>query len=471
LFRGFSIEYRVTFLGLDESFLRVDGWRSGFESVDKLLKHYGRKVRSEHTRLNVVGIVARLCRFVGVENPDDLVKLDHKEVSQIVQNFVDSLRERDLSIRYVNVSLAYLKTFFRVNGFKSEKELEVERYYQPSRYMKREEYIPTPEEIYRMAYAAGSSRNKALILALYTSGLRNSTLRALRYRDVKEELEVGLQIVKVRVYPEMKEIDPNACKGNIPYYSFISKETVEVLTEYRTERREIYGDINDNEPLFSAESTNVDLNVRRNLPVMKKSLAAIVKRAAKKAGIKNWSAVHPHCLRKTFESALRNGGLDVKDQEFLMGHILPGSQDPYYDKTKIDGLRTKYSQIVFFPNRSMDVDKATIESLLAFAKLQGLPEEKINSIREALKKFEHPTADKVIEMLSGSANLSVEFAIRRPEDEKSTVQKLSNNGKPYQSKIIGEKELVSCTEDGWEIVKELSNRKFLIKKPNHVSTS
>lgn len=376
-------------------------------------------MRSEHTRLNAVGIVARLCRSAGVENPDELVKLDRKEASQIVQNFVDSLKERDLSIRYVNVSLAYLKTFFRVNGFKSEKELEVERYYQPSRYMKREECIPTPEEIYRMAYAAGSPRNKALVLALYTSGLRNSTLRALRYGDVKEELEAGLRIVKVQVYPEMKETDPDACKGNIPYYSFISKETVEALNEYWTERREIYGDINDNEPLFSAESTNMDLDVRRNRPVMKKSLAAIVKRAAKKAGIKNWSAVHPHCLRKTFESELRNSGLDAKDQEFLMGHILPGSPDPYYDKTKIEEMRTKYAQVVFFPRSILDLEKAKIEAAFVTARMLGLPEEKINLMREAVMKSENPTADKVIKMLSGSANPSAGFTIRKPTDGKT----------------------------------------------------
>jgi hypothetical protein len=49
--------------------------------------------------------------------------------------------------------------------------LEVERHYQPSRYMKRSEYIPTSTEIFNMALAAGSKRNRALVLAAYTSGL------------------------------------------------------------------------------------------------------------------------------------------------------------------------------------------------------------------------------------------------------------------------------------------------------------
>jgi len=47
---------------------------------------------------------------------------------------------------------------------------------------------------------------------------------------------------------------------------------------------------------------------------------------------------------------------------------------------------------------------------------------------------------------------------------------MTNNGKPYQRKIIDEKELVSYVEEGWEIIRDLSNKKFLVKKPNHTKT-
>jgi hypothetical protein len=47
------------------------------------------------------------------------------------------------------------------------------------------------------------------------------------------------------------------------------------------------------------------------------------------------------------------------------------------------------------------------------------------------------------------------------------MPQLNNNGKPYQSKIVSEEELVPYVEDGWEIVRELSNRRYLIKKLNH----
>jgi site-specific recombinase XerD len=60
-------------------------------------------------------------------------------------------------------------------------------------------------------------------------------------------------------------------------------------------------------------------------PMKKCSLGEIVKKLARIAGIEKRRDVYPRCLRKAFEDAVRNSGLDWKDQEILMGHVLPGS--------------------------------------------------------------------------------------------------------------------------------------------------
>ena len=268
-----------------------------------------------------------LCKFSG-RNPDALVKPSSKEASMILQGFIEGRAGKGHSIRAINVSLAYLKMFFRVNGFKGAKELEVKRYHQPSTYRKRPEYIPSQDEIRRMACSGGSIRSKAMILTLYTSGLRNSTLGAVLYGDIKDELWKH-EIVRIPVTPKMKRVDPRACKGNILCYSFISGDAVHALREYIEQRNELYGStengsIENEEPLLACSSTNVPPEIRKHTSVKKSSLDEIVKRAAKMGGIAKWKDVHPYCLRKAFESALRNTGLDVKDQEFLMGHILHG---------------------------------------------------------------------------------------------------------------------------------------------------
>ncbi len=454
-----------------EQFLKLKGWRSEYTSVDKALHHYTKRIKSEKTRANFSSILMQFCKFAN-KNPEGLVDLTVEEASRLCQNFTDSLQNKNYSTCYVNVTQAYLKTFFKENGFQGAKALKSEHYYQPARCRKKPEYIPTPEEVYKMGYASGNSKNRAMIFTAYTAGLRNSTIRAIRYGDVREELNTNSKNVKIEVYPEMKQVNPQACKGNIPYYTFIDSDSVKALREYLEDRNAIFGGIDYDEPLFCSNSNRLQTETQRKTPVSSNGLERMVKNAAKRAGIKRWRDVTPHCLRKTYKSALRNSVLDGKDQEFLMGHVLPGSQDPYYDKTKIEEMRTKYSCVVFFPDRTqsaIDLEKAKIESLLAFAKLQGLSEEKINSIREELTKNEAPTADTVIKMLSGAANLRGSFSIRKPTEENKTTTPSKNNGKPYQSKIVNEKELVSHMEDGWEIIRELANGNCLLIKPNHIA--
>ena len=437
-----------------ETFLKITQWSSEYKSVNTYLAHYKRKIRSESTRELVGDLLMHFCRFAG-KNPDELAQLTPEKASELLQSYVDWLAEKGQGIRTVNVGLAYLKMFFWVNGFKAGRDIEVERFHQPSRYRKRLDYVPTADEIYRMVYAAGSSKNRAMVLCLYTSGLRNSTLRALRYKDLADELG-QFEVVKVPVYREMKEVEPRACKGDIPYYTFFSKEAVVGLKEYLSERRSLYGNIENEEPLFASTSTNVPPETRRLTHGKKNSLDLVVKRSAKKAGIARWREVHPHCLRKAFESALRNAGLDAKDQEFLMGHILPGVQDTYYDSSKVEDLRTRYSRVRFF--RIMEPDK--IDLIKAFAQSLGI--DKIDVKIQKLRGKEHLTSEtEALGMI-----LREELGIEHMENRLAKYRKEEGenpNDKRYESRIVDEDKLLPFIERGWEIFKELKSGKILIR--------
>ena len=108
------------------------------------------------------------------------------QIERLVQEYADSLL--DVSPRYSNLAIAILRTFFRVNGFKRAKALDLESYHAPPRFRITPEYIPSKSEVFKMA---GSLRNRAIILVLFSTGLRNSTLRALCFQDIKEELRKG----------------------------------------------------------------------------------------------------------------------------------------------------------------------------------------------------------------------------------------------------------------------------------------
>lgn len=442
-----------------EEFLKLDGWHSSYSSVDKFLRHYARKIKSEKTRENVCGVLMLFCRYCS-SDPDSLVSVSPEEASRLCQAFTDSLRDKDFSIRYANVSQAYLNTFFRENGFTANRALKVERYYQPARYRKRAEYVPTSDEIYKMGYAAGTAKNRAMLFALYTSGLRNSTLRGIRIKDVKEELDSGKNCVKIPVYPEMKQVDSGACKGNIPYYTFIGSESTQAIRDYLKDRKQKQGNMFDEEPLFCSDSNQISHEKQSGVPVSKKGLEDMVTRAARHAGIAKWSEVTPKCLRKAFDSVLRNNGLDPKDQEFLMGHILPGVQDPYYDSTKVEELRTKYAKLVFF--RTAQVNK--LDMIKAFAQTLGVDkiEVKIQKLREQHSELDESEAlGRIVRQELGINPLETKMVKFRKNDEKDDCP--DGNCRRYETKIVTENQLLHYLDEGWKLVKELRSGKIVVR--------
>jgi integrase len=110
------------------------------------------------------------------------------------------------SRRYAITQMNALKTFFRVNGIKGERKLDIENYSLSGFDRIRPEYMPTLEEGVKMTNAASSLRNRAIILFLISSGLRVAALCAILYGEVKEELEKGVECLHLRVHGGMKRI-------------------------------------------------------------------------------------------------------------------------------------------------------------------------------------------------------------------------------------------------------------------------
>lgn len=333
-------------------FLKVSGSESEYTSIDRLLRHLGRKTGSKGTKRAYLKRIYFFCLHLNM-NPDQIIALPKHQIEEFAQTYADGYHDGTHSPAYINNNvLAPLRTLFKVNGFKGTLALDIEGYYVPPRYRKTLEYIPTKYEIYSMADNAGSLKGRAIILLLYSSGLRASTLRALLYKDAKDELAKGAYNVMIPVYPEMKLIEPAACKNKIPYYTFICDEATIALKHYLRERKEKFGAIGDSEPLFISEYKLIPRIERKNKILCPRQLQEIVKTPAKKVIPKQGAYVSPRCLRKAFESVLHSelvegGHLDPKVQEFLMGHMLPGSQDNYFDRTKVEELRVEYSKLNF----------------------------------------------------------------------------------------------------------------------------
>lgn len=474
-----------------EAFLKVNGWNSDYKSIQNLLNYLKRKTKSEKSRVNYLQAVYYLCKFHKIPDPEALVSMPKQEIESKVQVFGDAYKERDLSIRYINALFEQLKSFFRANGFKNGNEIDIERYHQPARYRKRPEYIPTKEEIYDMEKACSAvvvkdrlrvvmaKKWKAAHLGLYGSGFRNSTFRAILYGDIKEELENPLvKTIYLRSYPEMKKLVPEACKNNIEYMTFWSSETVAAIREY-VEAIKTYRKLKEypsDAPLFS-QWKNI------YTPITRRDLEYIVKQLAKRAGIKQWKDVYPHCIRKSFDNTIKNSGLPEEDKEFLMGHILPGMSDTYFDKTKIEEFRAKYSRINFFANLSGEAvrKQAAKDQLRLLESLNVISKEKIEGLYQAIDQSKDVDeinwqdiishAGRVVGRISQKLTTKqVKEYVRQREQQQanrttsSFVLRGENDSTTEARRIrIKASELDDYLARGYDVSLELSNGDFIVK--------
>jgi site-specific recombinase XerD len=431
------------------------------KTVQKLINYlWLRKSGSKLSVMNYFWHMSRFCHWAKID-PDDILGKTREELEQLVQAYSDEVRkrcaQRGSTAKYANVAMASLKTFCRVNGFSRENnmELRLENYHVPPRLLNRKEYVPELNEACKMAERAGSWRNRAIIYTLYSTGLRNTALRAMIVGDVIKELEAGQKNLLIKVEPEWNGRIPGACKGSVPYYTFTSVQARDAIREMLKRRKEIFGSVTDGEPLF------ISMGSRRNkkLHLSDRELEEIVKNAAKEAELVDWIHVHPHCLRKVFERVLRSrmkdgGRMDSKDQEFLMGHILPGSQDAYYDWTKINGLRIEYSKLVFTEEDT--IESKSLDLYKEMAKLFGINVEDVKRKKET--ELGRP-------LTLGEEKEALECTVK--------IQLAGLSQEIDEQKIIPTKDLQTYLDDDWKFLSLIDPDHVIVKRTqrnSHLNT-
>lgn len=416
-------------------------------------------------------------RRTGID-PDQLVSLSPEKAKEAIQHFSDEYADKN-QYGTAHLYLNYLRSFLKHNG---KKDLDLEDY--AWKRSKRPERVPTRDEVYKMAEVS-ELRDKAIILCAFQSGLRNATLRALTYADLKDQIESETLNIIVHVTPQLKERVPEACKENMEEFTFFGKKATEALRLYIEERKRRHGQIRDAEPLFRSHSNVLD-EVARSQPITEDALQRLVKKAARRAGIKEWREVRFHSLRKTFRSVLDagfvgGGQIAEDDKEYLMGHVLPSQKAPYHN-ANVQVLQERYSKLDWEPTTTA-VSK--YERLRQLAKDLGFnPDEIIReqietkvprkaykgfvpSEEERRRSLAPPTEDELVEMLQIGLRDRLPVSLQPSRRPKRTAH---NGGMPlnppYETRIVCEKELVPLLNEGWDIVKELSGGKIIVRRPN-----
>ena len=436
-----------------ETFLKVTGWKSEYRSVQKLLNHLTRRTKSEGTKESYLSWLFRFCMRVG-KNPDEIVAMKPSWLKDNVQDFVDEVGQKRGETG--NLARASLTAFLKSNGFdgSERKAIQVKGFFSPARRtIEMADYIPSKDEIQRMANSGrmNNNRDRAIILVLHSSGLRQGTLRAVRYKDIKTEFEAQTVPLKIPVYPEMKEVLADACKGSVPYYTFINGEAVDALRIYLKELESKVETLQDGDVIFNGWSRNSSLSTRHR-PLSRSSVDLLVKSAAQRAGIERWKDVHPHCLRKAFESVLREDTsdgrkLDTKTQEFLMGHILPGSQENYYDRSKVDWVRGEYSKLSFVSTRALDEKTVLATFNHRTLKMFGYTDDEISSY-----DLTTMTEEKLQELIDARRKQAIPFGGHQAVVEVRDVKRLLEHGWRFVASLPGGQAVLNPPEGNFDVM-------------------
>ena len=218
-------------------------------------------------------------RFINHFSDRDIDHLDENDV----RSYLMYLGQSNWSTSYINQSINSIKFYYEV-------VLEMpNRFYSIERPIKKETLpkVISLEEVQGIIKNTNNIKHKCIVSLLYSAGLRRSELLNLKLEDIDSNRMV---------------ITVKNGKGNKDRQTILSKTVLKDLRVYYKEWEPKH---------FLFESPNGD-------KYSPQSILQIIKRAAKKAGIRK--NITPHMLRHSFATHLLENGTDLRYIQVLLGH-------------------------------------------------------------------------------------------------------------------------------------------------------
>jgi len=218
--------------------------------------------------------------FMNYYPEQDPQRMDEQMIIRFMQYLVI---DRKVSLSYQNQSINAIKFYYERLLGEPRKIYLVER-------PRRERKLPVvlnEEEVARVIRGIDNLKHKAIIMMIYSSGLRLSELLNLRIKDIDS--------TRMQVFVRQS-------KGRKDRYTLLSKKVLPLLRAYIREYR-------PKEWLFEG---------MKGGPYSGGSVQAIARAAYRKAGIRKHVTVHT--LRHCFGTHLLENGTDLRYIQALMGH-------------------------------------------------------------------------------------------------------------------------------------------------------
>ena len=243
-------------------------------NVEKELKLRGYSQKTRKAYLHHIGKF--LCYFM-----KDPVLLDESHIKEYVLYLID---EKRVSRSYHNQAVGALKLIY-------EKVLNEHRMVNRLPRPRKEKKLPvviSREYVIRLLEEVSNIKHKAILMLVYSAGLRVSEVVRLKMEDIDE----NRRTIRIR-----------GGKGRKDRYTLLSDVALEVLQRYK----QAYPSKNW---LFPGSKSGSHLTTR--------TVEKVLEGACKKAGIPEYITVHT--LRHSFATHLLESGTDLRYIQELLGH-------------------------------------------------------------------------------------------------------------------------------------------------------
>ena len=228
-------------------------------------------------------------------------KIINKKVVDITKNdlkdYIKYLNDENLKEKSISHNISVLRSYFKFLIIEKKINENPSLFIELPKIPKTLPNVLTTQEVDKLLDIKitdkYSSRNKAMLELLYSSGLRVSELINLKLNDISFEEAL------VRVYG----------KGNkeriIPIGDIAIKYTKQYVEEYRVK-------------LIKKIQTEYLFLSSRGTKMSRQAFFKIIKQLANEKNIKK--DFSPHTLRHSFATHMLNGGADLRSVQELLGH-------------------------------------------------------------------------------------------------------------------------------------------------------
>ena len=244
-------------------------------------KEYAEKLKELRYSINTQNVYTDLFEeFINYYPDKPAQDITEEEIIAFLRYLVN---ERKISTSYQNQSINSIKFYYERALGGNRKIYLIER-------PRKEKYLPevlSEEEVAAILKSITNLKHKAIIMTIYSGGLRISELINLKIKDI----DSGRMQIRVE-----------QSKGKKDRYTLLSKKTLITLRQYFTEYK-------PKVCLFEGENGG---------RYSDRSIQNILKAAVQKAGIKKRITVHT--LRHSFATHLLENGTDLRYIQSLLGH-------------------------------------------------------------------------------------------------------------------------------------------------------